>query len=414
MKSIIDGKHGGEGRDLAIGMKTKATGRGSRAGAATRRGFCVSIAAGVGAFCFGGCRAIPCKSGASYRVALLGDTHYDREPESLYHSHYDESNKWAAVQHAEFRRNGEMWRERCPSLVKASASLAKKRKTAFVLQMGDLVQGDCDDAPTHRKMLDDAIDAIRGPYPAGLPFLTVVGNHDIRGKGAKEEYKRYMETFMPREVLSLGVPGLSVMPEGVAAFTFNGDRWIFCDFESKKLEPLVEAVENSRDARHVFLVTHGPFVTPDTGGGYRWRLAGSAGCDSVRPRLCEALSRRRAIVLAGHTHTTCFCRIENEYGGFTELTANSVWADPLFANGEAVCETPAGYGRQALDNGRIKPEKIADYKSQLDFFRPSLKEYEFLGRAAGHYDLEISDGGVCASFYPGAATAAARKFKLDA
>ena len=35
----------------------------------------------------------------AYSVSILGDTHFDTEPESVYHSHYDEPNKWAKIQH---------------------------------------------------------------------------------------------------------------------------------------------------------------------------------------------------------------------------------------------------------------------------------------------------------------------------
>ena len=85
-----------------------------------------------------------------YAVALLGDTHYDAEPESVYHSHYDESNRWAKIQHEEFRRNGEMWRARCRELLASSARLAHEQETLFVLQLGDIIQGDCDHVPTHK------------------------------------------------------------------------------------------------------------------------------------------------------------------------------------------------------------------------------------------------------------------------
>lgn len=147
----------------------------------TRRDFLVGV---VTAWAFGGCRTAFDGAWDRYSVAVLGDTHFDAEPESVYHAHYDESNRWAAVQHAEFRRNGEMWRGRCRDLLAASARLAHERPTQMILQTGDLVQGDCDHAPTHRKMLDDCIRMLRAPYPKGLPFLTVVGNHDFRGKGA--------------------------------------------------------------------------------------------------------------------------------------------------------------------------------------------------------------------------------------
>ena len=78
----------------------------------SRRAFLAGAAAAATA----GCRVFGGAEADGYSVAILGDTHYDAEPESVYHSHYDESNKWAKIQHEEFRRNGEMWRTRCPQL----------------------------------------------------------------------------------------------------------------------------------------------------------------------------------------------------------------------------------------------------------------------------------------------------------
>ena len=227
----------------------------------------------------------------SYSVSILGDTHFDAEPESVYHSHYDESNKWAKIQHEEFRRNGEMWRARCRELLASSARLAHEQETLFVLQLGDIIQGDCDDVPTHKKMLDDCIKMLRAPYPADLPFLTVVGNHDFRGKGAKEAYFQFAEPFMSREI------GKAVK---YPAFSFRQgkDLWVLCNFEMKDLNPIADLIDADPAARRVFLVTHGPFTTFDTGGSYRWRLGGRKDCEASRPRLYETLSRRHAIVTA--------------------------------------------------------------------------------------------------------------------
>ena len=340
----------------------------------------------------------------AYRVAVLGDTHYDKAPESVYHSHYDESNKWAKVQHEEFRRNGEMWRERCPALVAASAKTLPP--PAFLLQLGDLVQGDCDDAATHEEMLEDAVEAIRRPFDC--PFFTVVGNHDIRGKGAREAYKNFIKYFMFGDLMRLGAT--KIRKDGhVASFDYEGDRWMFCDFESRDIARLVKALDAAGDARHVFLVTHGPFTTPDA-KSFRWRLAGREACDAARPLLYEALSRRHAIVLSGHTHTTAFYRHENESGGFTELTVNSVWAAPEQASAEVISSGAEGYGEIARKT--MPAEKLAAYEEQLAFFRPGLKEYLFFGSAAGHYDLDVREDAVTARFYPGAAETAARSFDL--
>ena len=136
----------------------------------------------------------------AYSVAVLGDTHYDTAPESVYHAHYDESNPHSRIQRSEFRRNGEMWRERCPRLLASSAALAHRNKTDFILQLGDMIQGDCDHIPTHQKMLDDCIKMLKKPYPDNMPFLTVVGNHDFRGKGARKAYFDFAHPFMAKEI----------------------------------------------------------------------------------------------------------------------------------------------------------------------------------------------------------------------
>ena len=90
-----------------------------------------------------------------YSIVMLGDTHFDTEPASVYHSHYNEKVEWLnRVQRAEFARNGEMWRERCPRLLRRAADLIDK-ETRMVFQMGDLIQGDCGKGEVHHHMLED-------------------------------------------------------------------------------------------------------------------------------------------------------------------------------------------------------------------------------------------------------------------
>ena len=372
-----------------------------------RRAFLETAGFAGAALAFSGCNSFFKQerqtAAGSYSVAILGDTHYDAEPESVYHSHYDESNRWAKIQHAEFRRNGEMWRTRCPRLLAASAELAKAKETRFVLQLGDIIQGDCDDVPTHKKMLDDCIKLLRAPYPAGLPFLSVVGNHDFRGKGARPAYFEFAEPFLSKE---LG------KPVKYPAFSFRqgDDLWVFCDFEMKTLDPISDLIDADPNARYVFLVTHGPFTPHEAGRSFRWRLGGRAECEVSRPRLYEVLSRRGAIVLSGHTHTTNFYRHENGFGGFTEFTANSVWAKPELATAEPICDVAANYG--SIGFSRFEEGVLADFKKEIAFFKSGVKEY-FYNNAAGHYRLDVADDAVTMSFYPGDARQCARTFRLD-
>ena len=365
----------------------------------TRGEFIFGAMAAVG---LSGCRWPGGPSDRSYGVAVLGDTHYDAEPESLYHSHYDESNRYAKVQHDEFRRNGEMWRTRCGRMLQASGRLAKCEPTDFVLQLGDLIQGDCDDVPTHQKMMADAIALMRGAYPEGLPFLTVLGNHDVRGKGARKAYLDFAEPYMTRE---LGLAAPARYP--VFAWRKGPDLWVFCDFEMRDLNPLLDALVEV--PRYTFLVTHGPFI-PEEDSQPRWRLAGQPHHDALLPKLYELLSRRHAIILSGHSHQTVFARCRNAFGGFAELTFNSVWSSEDLATIAPEAESAADYGKYTESFGDAK--RSAAFESGAKLFRPDLVDY-FFSKAAGHSRLDISDAGVTARFYGGAALEPTRTFRLS-
>lgn len=357
------------------------------------------ISGAVAAAGLSGCRGWV--GASSYEVAILGDTHFDAEPESVYHSHYDESNKHAKVQHEEFRRNGEMWRGRCRELLAASAKLARKRPTDFVLQLGDLIQGDCDDVPTHQRMLDDCIRLMRAPYPEGLPFLTVLGNHDVRGKGARRAYLEFAEAYLAREL------GRSVSYP-VFSFLRGGDLWVFCDFETKDLAPIIAEIERHPEVRYTFLVTHGPFTASEDSFP-AWRLGGQPCCDALRPKLYELLSRRQAIVLSGHSHRTAFYRHACPSGGFTEFTSNSVWKAPELATDVPDCEGVADYGKWA--QAKLKGKRLDEFCRGAEAFRAGLREY-YMTPGAGHYRLSVSDAQVEMAFFPGAAEDAARRFVL--
>lgn len=366
-----------------------------------RRAFLQGIGAATGVALLDGCASLPFVSGKSYTVSILGDTHFDAEPASVYHSKYDERNIYSRVQKEEFRRNGEMWRVRCRDLLAASGQVAQQHKADFMVQLGDLIQGDCDDAAIHRKMLADCLNLFRTRYPAGMPLLTVAGNHDYRGKGAKAAYFNFIEPYLLGE---LGVP------VAYPAFSFkrNQDLWVFCNFESRNLKAVRELIEKDQNSRYVFLVTHGPFNLSDV-RSWRWRLGGAGECAEERVKLYETLSRRRAVVLSGHTHTTSMFKHENKFGSFCEFTANSVWSKLELATKEPIFNKVEDYGRRRLNV--IKGNELEYFKRDYELFRTSLTEY-FFSTAAGHCLMNVSDAGVEMDFFPGASQKDPLRFKL--
>lgn len=376
-----------------------------------RREFIGALGA-AGVMASAGCRTSSGETPSEYAVAILGDAHFDTEPDSVYHSHYRNAGKpeWLwKVQRQEFARNGEMWRERCRELVAASARIARERPgTDFILQLGDVIQGDCDDAATHVRMLEDAIRTLRAPYPDGLPFLTVVGNHDFRGEAARDAYFGYVEPFLTRE-LKAAAP----VRYPVFSFRRGPDLWIFCHFEAAELTEIIRHVEEGADARHVFLVTHGPF-TPGESTNWRWRLGGSEHAGAFyRRRLMDVLLERHVIVLSGHTHQVAWWRIANDRGSYAEVTVNSVWSAPELATAEPLAATPADYGNATIAKLEAKDEaqRANEYRADIMPFKDGLTDY-FFNRGAGHFRLNVAEERVDIEDYPGAALVPARTFRL--
>ena len=371
----------------------------------------------------------------AYAVAVLGDTHFDASPDTVYHAAYDTSTSSGAFGIQEYRRNAEMWQARMPALLAASAALATNGptgggtgsvggrspsghvQTRFALQLGDIINGDCNDDAVHLRYLQDALAATRAPYGvlqetasavSSLPFLTVLGNHDYRGSpNGRTIYFEWAEPILSRE-----------LGENVAyplfSFRIDDDRWIFCDFERVSLFDVAAEVSSDPEARYVFLVTHGPFTPNQSGNNWIWRLSGwraKGGTGLGVPELFEAISRRRAIVLSGHTHYTSFYRNENEFGGYTEFTANSVWKSDDLAHAHPFPghDRPSAFGTWRMEE--VSDANRAAYDADVALFKPGLREY-FLGPGAGHFRLEVTDAAVLMRFYPGAATEPGRVFDL--
>lgn len=332
--------------------------------------------------------------GRGYSVALIGDTHFDSTDPLHYHRAYlsDTTEKRFKIHKAEHVRNAEMWRERMPQLL-AAAGRCRRPDAAFVLQLGDLVQGDCGDGAVHRQMLEDCVAMIKRAIP-DLPFVTVCGNHDIRGTGAQLAYNRYMPGVISRE---LGVP----VERTTFSFRQGPDAFIVVDFNVKEtVEPgedydrILRLLDESRDARYTFVVSHGPFICTD-----RWSLLGRQKADARRLELTRLLAARQAIVLAGHTHVMEYDACKFPEGRLTQAVVNSVWS----ANRPTTLELKHDKPDQFAASIRELPEtseKRADLLAFVEDREKALRRY-WMSRAAGHAQLEVSDAGVWISYYVG-------------
>ena len=252
-------------------------------------------------------------------------------------------------------------------------------------------------------MLDDAMQLMKRAYAGNLPFVVVEGNHDIRGDGARTAYHEWSNATMGRE-----------LGQTVASTTFSfrqgPDAWVVVDFNCPDPERINRLVDETEGARHLFLVTHGPLVFSDS-GSFRWSLLGAPKYNETRRALIAKLMRRRAIVLAGHTHVIDFKRLKSSEGELTQFITSAVWTDEQMAFSKPVATAPDGYGTMTaplLTDDRAR----ADFRTCIGEVAPNLREY-WLARAAGHVTLSVSDRSVKATFYPGDARTPSQMFELS-
>ena len=320
----------------------------------------------------------PERSGSSYRLIVLGDTHFDA-PYETYHSKYNEPDaRLNRIQRAEFARNEAMWRTRGPSLLKA-ASTHVNANTKAVVQLGDLVQGDCGDPTVHSRMLLDTLEAFRKTFNS-LPLLTVTGNHDIRGTGAQDAYEKVIPQYHSR-ILNRQVDKTTFY------FTMGEDLFLFIDFSAPALDVVQEAFRKHADARYKFVLTHGP-VIPSKSSSPRWCFLGNT--EYVRHFFRDLFLKNDVMVLTGHVHRMEITECVTDQGRITQLMANSVWENEKLAKPEVSCTAPEEYGKDVSEKYE---DFFGEYKNAVTRF--------WRAQGAGYFVMDVTPECIKVNAYGG-------------
>lgn len=369
--------------------------------------------------------------GAEYSVSVLGDLHYDRPPVDVFHSGFRKAHGqdgYFNQYRVEFESFSSMWgaEGKSPELL-VSAGRCRTADMAFAVQLGDIVEGDCEAPDAHARMLEEAFCTVKRAYGGDLPLVTTAGNHDVRRgwdrQGEYDAYCRISSAWHSRE-LSMRVTGPTF------AFRQGPDVWIVADFNRPDV-PLVERLltENS-DARYTFFCTHGAVLTNGNRGKRRWFFLGCPQYgadgrtvpgwfdrghpqwDADRRRVRRLLAERNAIALTGHSHRLEVRDWFGDGGRITELVVSSITKDvkgrPVPGVPRVVGERPADFGRCRVSPREGKSE-IVD--ALYDEYVPGMRRY-FSADAAGHVRLCVSDEAVLADYFPCGGTVPERTLAL--
>ena len=258
--------------------------------------------------------AAPPRAGKSYRVLMLGDTHYD---EMKFHR----SKPATANKSGEQSRNLKMWKGASQRLLTAANRRAAAVGAVCAFQLGDISQGDADGPELMRDMLGTAYAKVGSFFPR-LQLFPVKGNHDIRlrgknGKG-KSDSGPYRDAILPKLSKMLGVPPLD---RANYTLTLGEDLYIVIDgfYPAEDCTEFVKrSLEEHPRARYVFLLTHLP-VLPASSGGPFWLLPGHF-------EIADLLETRNAVILSAHTHSFSLATRTTRRGRIVQLITTSMGA----------------------------------------------------------------------------------------
>jgi len=229
--------------------------------------------------------------------------HYDAFPPEKFHA--AAIAKWRSTgahpaRLKEFARNAKMWQDICNRILDASSACVRP-DAAFALQLGDLVQGDCESDDLHRQMLAEATAMLDRAYPH-LPVVSVCGNHDIRegdrDEGAAGAYAGFMADYETRRLASF-------LPQGVRTTTFGfrcgPDLWIALDFNfgARDAGIVRRLLADNPDVRYTFVATHGPVLPMDLWRS-RWFYLGQLADDALFDEYRSGMRRYYAARAVGH------------------------------------------------------------------------------------------------------------------
>lgn len=255
-----------------------------------------------------------------FSFILLGDLHYD----SL--SHHD--LKWLDEHHAgdlsQIINYSRLTTDTMPGLFAAVKQRIATLKDsaeppAFVLQVGDLVEGLCGSAELSVRQNREAL-AFVAQQQLGVPFVFTKGNHDVTGDGAVEAFDEVLRPFMEQETHK--VDAAAARTQASHTMTCGEAQFAFFDAYDKTSLEWLEAVAARRMARHFFVIIHPPVVP--YGARASWHLYAGEKLKAQREKLLEVLGYQEAMVLGGHLHK--YSALTRMAGGhsFTQLAVSSV------------------------------------------------------------------------------------------
>jgi|GEM_PF-5243860 len=338
-----------------------------------------------------------------YRILALGDLHFDG---SAYHVR-EPANE---VQKRGRLRNFAMWAGPSQDLL-ADAAAKLDETFPWVIQAGDVSQGDGDTVELQTAMIGDALKYLKQVFPERKVF-PAIGNHDLR---LLEAYPRWNEydangdcTMMAggeyRPIRNAMLPfiareaGLDAVPPTADYVVTRGrDLCIFVDpfRPGGATEFLRKALAEHTDTRYVFVVSHLPlFPCEPCKSMAAWLIPDYE-------EVAELLAPRRAIFIAAHTHYHHLIRYRHPRGVLTQLVLSSMSTNWKKHPLQLTTADYAAYAATMYPFLEIKPRDVFAPENYLEHRTWRCFSDGKPSSATGYAVLNVGDDAVTAEIYAG-------------
>ncbi len=334
----------------------------------------------------------------SFSFVLLGDLHYDKP------SHHDlawmKANKPDDVRQME--NYSRITHDVTPLLFKtvretiADLNKSAEARAAFVLQVGDVVEGLCGSEELSTRQNHEALAFVRDAN-LGVPFLFTKGNHDVTGPGAPEAFGKVFHPFLTEQARRVSPNAAEVKS---ARYTVDCGAAQFAFFDAYDRESLewFEPIAAARKAEHFFTVIHPPVVP--YGARSTWNIFSGAKDKAKREKLLSLLAKQRAYVLGGHIHRFNSLTRAVGSGRFVQLAVSSIINAPDVQAKDLL----TGAGQYNADQIRVEPNHSPgteqERRAVYDAERAFVKSFEYAD-LPGYAVVTVNGANVTAKIYSG-------------
>jgi hypothetical protein len=367
----------------------------------TRRSFVQTSVAAAGAMLLPGfAQGAAAESRRSFSFVLLGDLHFD----ALEHHDMAWVEKEKPNDVSQIRNYSRITREVTPRLLaRVRETVAELNRTAatrvaFVLQVGDLVEGLCGSEERSVRQNREALAFVQGAQ-LGAPLLFAKGNHDITGPGAVAAFGTVFHPFLTAQVRAVAPHSEAVASARYAVDAGNAQFVFFDAYEAAKSLEWFEAAAAKRTADHFFVIVHPPVVP--YGARATWHLFATAKDRARREKFLSLLGDQHSLVLGGHIHRyNALARLAGK-GRFAQFALSSVLADVVVKPKTELRGVETYTPDQIAVEPAFSPANIAERRAVYETEREFVRAFDYAD-LPGYAVVTVDGANVTAKMYAGA------------